>query len=120
MNIDDHDEAAQGYISYDDFTKVDIRVGEITKSESVPKSEKLLKLEVYFGPTIGHRIILASLAKSYDVAMLPGQLVLAVVNLAPRRMMGTESHGMILAAYREDGKLSLATCAGVPSGTQIG
>ena|ERR1700690_4006034 len=107
-------------IKYEDFAKVDIRAGEITKAEIVPKSNKLLKLEVYFGPEIGHRIILASLAKSYDVTMLHGQLVMAVVNLSPREIMGIVSHGMILAAYQEDGKLSLAACNGVPHGAQIG
>lgn len=120
MDIDAHDNAVHPQISYEDFTKVDIRCGMITKSEAVPKSEKLVKLEVYFGSEIGHRVILASLAKSYDVTLLQGLTVLAVVNLAPRKMMGTESHGMILAAYQEDGKLSLATCMGVPIGAQIG
>jgi methionyl-tRNA synthetase len=107
-------------ISYEDFVKVDIRSGTITEAKAVPKSEKLLELKVYFGSSIGHRTILASLAKSYDVTMIVGLSVLAVVNLAPRKMMGLESHGMILAGYGADGKLSLAICAGVPDGTQIG
>lgn len=120
LDIDTHDNAVPNYISYEDFSKVDIRAGTITKSELVPKSEKLLKLEVYFGEQIGHRVILASLAKSYDVTMIVGQNVLAVVNLAPRKIMGVESHGMILAAYRNDGKLALASCSEVPYGSQIG
>ena len=107
-------------ITYDYFSKLDIRAGHVTKAEAVPKSEKLLKLEVYFGPEIGHRTILASLAKSYDVVGLVGQNVLAVVNLAPRKIMGVESYGMVLAAYQDDGLLSLATCGGVPDGAQIG
>jgi methionyl-tRNA synthetase len=107
-------------ITFEDFVKVDIRSGHITKAELVPKSEKLLKLEIFFGPEIGHRTIMASLAKSYDVTMIVGLGVLAVVNLAPRKMMGVESHGMILAAYQEDGRLSLATCNGVPIGAKVG
>lgn len=107
-------------ISFEEFSKVDIRSGTITQVEAVPKSEKLLKLEVYFGPEIGHRCIMASLAKSYDMIGLVGQNVLAVVNLAPRKLMGVESYGMLLGAYGDDNKLYLATCNGVPHGAQIG
>jgi methionyl-tRNA synthetase len=108
-------------ITFDDFLKVDIRVGEITKSEAVPKSDKLVKLEVYFGSEIGYRTIMAGIAKSYHVEMLVGTRVLAVVNLAPRKMMGVESHGMLLAGHDPvTGTVTLATCMGVPWGERIG
>ncbi len=108
-------------ITYDDFTKLDIRVGTITASELVPKSEKLLKLQVYFGEVIGHRTIMAGIAKHFDVAAIVGTQVVAVVNLAPRKMMGVESHGMLLAGHNdESGTLSLVQCLGVPPGAQLG
>lgn len=106
-------------ITFDDFQKVDIRAGTIVDAEAVPKSEKLLKLQVYFGDQIGTRIIMAGIAKSYDHASIKGLRVLAVVNLAPRKMMGVESHGMLLAGSLSDG-ISLAQCLGVEDGTKIG
>jgi len=105
--------------TFDEFMKVDIRAGIITKSEPVPKSSKLLKLEVYFGPEIGHRTILSGIAKSYrgDVT---GLGVIAVVNLVPRQMMGYESHGMLLAGGHSNGEVTLIDCAGCEPGQRIG
>jgi methionyl-tRNA synthetase len=107
-------------ILFDDFLKVDIRSGTITKSERVEKSKKLLKLEVYFGPEIGHRTILAGIAKHYDADAIVGQRVAAVVNLAPREMMGHMSHGMLLAGQGEDGTVTLVQCFSVPDGARLG
>lgn len=104
--------------TFEDFMKVDIRTGVITKSEPVPKSNKLLKLEVYFGPEIGHRTILAGIAKSY-LGDVTGLSVIAVVNLAPRQMMGVESHGMLLAGGHSNGEVTLICGASEP-GTRIG
>lgn len=111
-------------IGFDDFLKVDIRVGEITKAEIVPKSEKLLKLEVYLGE-LGTRTIMAGIAKSYDVNGIVGQRCLVVVNLAPRKMMGVESHGMLLAGENPGEPdaprtVTLATCNSVRPGERIG
>ena len=106
-------------IQFADFLKVDIRSGTITKSERVEKSEKLLKLEIYFGGEIGHRTILAGLAKSYDVNGIVGQRVAAIVNLAPRKMMGHVSHGMVLAGQDENGTVTLVQCFSVPDGTRL-
>lgn len=103
-------------ITYEDFCKLDIRVGEITQIEEVPKSKKLSKLKVNFGVEIGERTILAGIAGRCGV---PGQRVLAVVNLAPRTMMGIESHGMLLAG-EDQTELYLASCGPVPPGTKIG
>ena len=112
-------------ITFDDFLKVDIRVGEITKAEIVPKSDKLLKLEVYLGE-LGTRTIMAGIAKSYHTDGIVGQRCLVVVNLTPRKMMGVESHGMLLAGELPDtigeGRrtVMLATCNAVKHGERIG
>lgn len=96
-------------ISFDDFIKADIRTGMIIKAERVPKSDKLLRLEVGFGP-LGTRTIVAGIGKSFEPEALLGFEVLAVVNLEPRKVFGIESHGMILAAAKLNGALALATC----------
>jgi len=78
----------------------------------------LLKLEVYLGE-LGTRTIMAGIAGSYDVAGVVGQRCLVVTNLAPRKMMGVESHGMLLAGVNpETGKVTLATIDSVPHGTR--
>ncbi len=105
-------------ITYDDFVKVDIRIGTVTKAEAIPKSKKLVKLEVSFGEET--RTILAGIAQSFSPETLPGTQVVAVLNLAPREMMGVMSHGMLLAAHGKDGGLFLASCAGAPDGAALG
>lgn len=105
-------------LPYDDFAKLDLRAGTVTKAEAVAKSKKLLRLEVSFGSE--SRVILAGVAENYSPEMILGNQVLAVLNLAPRTMMGIESHGMLLAGRRENGSLSLALCPGVPDGGDIG
>lgn len=84
-------------ITFEEFQKVDIRVGIILTAEAVPKSKKLLKFSVYLGPELSIRTILAGVATAYAPESLVGVKVLVVVNLAPRNMMGIESHGMLLA-----------------------
>lgn len=107
-------------ISFEDFAKVDLRIGTIFSAEKVPKSSKLLKLEVSFGP-IGNRIILAGVGESFDTAALIGRQIMAVLNLAPRKMMGIESHGMLLACKRPDGVLALMMpSACVDPGSEVG
>lgn len=83
-------------IDYEAFSKLDIRVGKVIFCENVPKSEKLLKLEVDFG-NIGKRQILTGLAKWYKPEDLNNKVMLFLVNLAPRKMMGLESQGMLLS-----------------------
>ncbi|WP_080057122.1 methionine--tRNA ligase [Spirosoma aerolatum] len=94
-------------ITYDDFAKMDIRVGTITEAERVPKSDKLLKLKVDDG--LGGRQILSGIAKHFAPEEVIGKQVTFLANLAPRKMMGLESQGMILMAEDRDGKLSLIT-----------
>ena len=92
-------------IVYDDFAKMDIRIGTITEAERVPKSDKLLKLRVDDG--FGGRQILSGIAKHFTPEELIGKQVTFLANLAPRKMMGHESAGMILMAEDRDGRLSL-------------
>jgi len=109
-------------IGFDDFEKVDIRAGLIMAAETVPKSEKLLRLQVDFGP-LGTRQVLAGIAKSYSVASLVGITAAFVVNLAPRKMMGLDSHGMILAGENlpATGGVTVALLSNaVCPGTRIG
>ena len=94
-------------ITYDDFAKMDIRVGTITEAERVPKSDKLLKLKVDDG--LGGRQILSGIAKHFSPEEVIGKQVTFLANLAPRKMMGLESQGMILMAEDRDGKLALIT-----------
>lgn len=90
--------------TFDDFVKMDIRVGTILEAEAMPKSDKLLKLKVDIGHSV--RTILSGIAKHYKPEQVVGQQVTVLVNLAPRKMMGTESEGMILMAENADGELS--------------
>jgi methionyl-tRNA synthetase len=92
-------------IVFDDFGKIDIRIGTVTAAEKMPKSDKLLKLTVNTGWET--RIILSGIAKHYTAEEMVGKQVTFVANLAPRKMMGTESQGMILMAEDQDGKLRL-------------
>ncbi|MDW3195560.1 MAG: methionine--tRNA ligase [Cytophagales bacterium] len=94
---------AKDEITYDDFMKMDIRVGEILEAEKVPKSNKLLKFKVDTG--IDQRTILSGVAKHFTPEEMIGKKVTVLVNLAPRKIMGVESQGMLLFAENEDGSL---------------
>ncbi len=95
-------------IEISDFAKVEMRVGTIKECVPVEGSEKLLKLKVDFGG-FGERQILSGIAKWYQPAELVEQQVLFVVNLAPRKMMGLESQGMIMAVDAGEEKPVLIT-----------
>ncbi len=88
-------------VTYNDFTKLDIRVGVIEAAEEVPKSRNLTKLMVDVGEDKPRQII-AGLKNDYSAADLVGRKVVVLVNLAPRKLMGLESQGMILAADVDD------------------
>lgn len=87
-------------ITYEDFDKIDFRVGMITACEAVKKSKKLLKLKVQIGQE--ERQILSGIAKHYQPEDLVGKSVVVVANLKPAKLMGQESQGMILAASDEN------------------
>jgi len=84
------------YITFDDFVKVDLRVAQILVAERIPKADKLLRLEVDLG--YEKRQILAGIAQYYEPKKLVGRKIVIVANLAPRKMRGLESNGMLLAA----------------------
>ena len=94
-------------ISIDDFCKVQLKVGEVIESNEVPKSKKLLRNVVRFGEE--ERVIFSGIKGSYAPGELVGKRVVVVYNLAPRKMMGEMSYGMILCAEDSDGKLSVLT-----------
>lgn len=90
-------------IVYDDFDKIDLRVGKVLEAERVPKADKLLKLTVDLG--FEQRTILSGIAEYYQPEELVGKLVTVVANLAPRKIRGIESQGMLLMAGNDFGKL---------------
>lgn len=90
-------------IAYEDFDKIDLRVGKVLAAERVPKADKLLKLTVDLG--FEQRTILSGIAEYYQPEDLVGKLVTVVANLAPRKIRGIESQGMLLMAGNDFGKL---------------
>ena len=90
-------------IQFDDFGKIDLRTGTITAAQRVPKADKLLQLEVDLG--FEKRIILSGIAMHFQPEEIIGKQVVVVANLAPRKMRGIDSNGMILMAEDEHGKL---------------
>ncbi|MBV6653016.1 MAG: methionine--tRNA ligase [Mameliella sp.] len=90
-------------IEFDDFTKLDLRTGTITAAEKIPKANKLLKLTVDLGNEV--RTVVSGIAKFYKPEELPGQGVVLVANLAPRKLRGVESQGMVLMAENSEGQL---------------
>jgi methionyl-tRNA synthetase len=98
-------EAVKSEIVYDDFGKLDLRIGTITSAEKVQKADKLLKLQVDLG--FETRTIVSGIAQHFTPEDLLNKQVIVVANLAPRKMRGIESQGMILTAEQPDGKLIL-------------
>ena len=94
-------------ISYDDFGKLDIRVGTVLECTKVPKADKLLQFLIDDG--LDKRTILSGIAKYYKPEELVGKQVCFIANLAPRKIRGIESQGMILSAENNDGNLSVVT-----------
>lgn len=106
-------------ITIDDFVKVDIRVGLVLSAEPVPKADKLLHLKVDIGEA-EPRTILAGIALAYKPEALVGRKICVVANLAPRKMRGIESNGMLLAASLEGGSPVLAAfLEEVPVGARL-
>ena len=98
-------------IQFEDFLKLDIRVGIVKACEKLKKSKKLLRFTLDDGSG-QDRIILSGIAQWYEPEQLVGTRVLFIANLAPRKIMGEESHGMILSAVNYDGNLSVTTTLG--------
>jgi methionyl-tRNA synthetase len=107
-----------GKITIDDFAKVELRVGQVKVAEKVKGADKLLRLEVDLGTEV--RQVVAGIAESYAPELLVGRKVVIVANLAPRKLRGLESNGMIVAASPEGGKAVLAGfLEDVPVGTRL-
>jgi methionyl-tRNA synthetase len=105
-------------ISIDEFGKVDLRVARVVQCEQVPKSNKLLRLQVEIGPE--RRQVVAGIAQHYRPEELVGKSIVVVFNLQPARLMGQESQGMLLAASDGSGKLVVLTPAGeIGSGSVV-
>ncbi len=99
--------AAKDEISYDDFSKMDMRIAKILSAERVPKTDKLIKLELETG--IDKRTVVSGIAEHFKPEDLPGKQVTILANLAPRKIRGIESHGMVLLAEDSSGKLIFIT-----------
>jgi methionyl-tRNA synthetase len=105
-------------ISIDDFAKIELRVGVVKVAERVPKADKLLRLEIDIGTEV--RQVLAGIAEAYAPETLVGRKVVIVANLAPRKLRGMESNGMIVAASLEGGRPVLASfLEDVPVGARL-
>ncbi len=106
------------HITIDDFAKVELRVAQVLVAERIPKADKLLRLEVDLG--YEKRQILAGIAQHYEPEKLIGRKIVIVANLAPRKMRGLESNGMLLAASLPDGAPVLASfLEEVPLGARL-
>ena len=112
-------EPEKDQISFDDFTKLDIRVGTILEAEKMPKTKKLLKLKVDTGLDV--RTIVSGIAESFTAEEVVGKRVSVLVNLAPRALRGVESQGMILMTEDESGNLVFVNpdIEGIDNGLKI-
>ena len=88
-------------VTFDDFSKIDFRVGRVIKAENINGADTLIRLRVDFGP-LGEKVVLSGIKKWYKPEDLEGKDYVFVVNLEPRKMMGEESQGMIVAAEDEE------------------
>lgn len=104
-------------LSFEDFRKIELRIGKIVSAEKVEKSDKLLKLKVDFGQE--SRQIVSGIAKEYSTEDLVGKSFVFITNLEPRSIMGQESQGMILAADLEGEAVLLQPMKEIPAGTTI-
>lgn len=111
--------AAKEEISFDDFTKIDLRVATILEAEKVEKADKLLKFKVDTG--VDTRTVVSGVAEHFSPEELIGKQVMILLNLAPRKIRGIESQGMFLLTEKPDGKLTFVTPdEAVKNGVQIG
>ncbi len=109
--------AAAGEITIDDFSKIDLRVATVVAAERVPKTDKLIKLQVKIGDE--ERTIVSGIAQHYEPENLIGKNVIVIANLKPAKLRGIESRGMVLAASDGEGNLVLADAPGIASGSKV-
>ncbi len=99
---------AMELITYDDFAKVEFRVGEILEAKTVEKSEKLIRMVVDFGKEFGKKIVFSGIRKWYEPEQLLNKKTVFIVNMAAKKIMGEESQAMIFAAEDEaEDKISI-------------
>lgn len=106
-------------IQYEDFAKLDIRIGKVIAAEMVPETDKLIKCTIDFGE-MGERIIVSGIAEWKKPEDLVGKQLPYIVNLAPRLLRGVESQGMLLATHAPEGIALLAPDIEVVPGTKVG
>ena len=94
--------AVEDLLDYSEFARLKLRIARIEAAEALPKSKKLVKLQIDLGPQLGRRQILAGILQHYAPESLVGRKIVVVTNLKPARLMGEESQGMLLAAASED------------------
>ncbi len=109
---------APAKITYEDFKKVEIRVGKVLSAEKIPETDKLLKLSVDFAEAVPRQIVSGIATYFPDPAVLVGKKCMFVTNLEPRMIKGFESNGMLFAVSTDAGAFSLLEAQGdIPPGT---
>ena len=105
------------YISYDDFSKLDLRVAKIISTEKIPEKSRIIKGTISLGDE--ERDVIIGGAQIYEPEDLVGKLVIVIANLEPKKMAGVESNAMLLAADIDDKPFWLTVSEDVPEGTKI-
>ena len=105
------------YVSYDDFSKLDLRVAKITSTEKIPEKSRIIKGTISLGDE--ERDVIIGGAQFYEPEDLVGKLVIVIANLEPKKMAGVESNAMLLAADIDDKPFWLTVSEDVPEGTKI-
>ena len=110
---------APAQITIDEFMKIQLKTAKIISAERVPKSEKLLKLQVSLGEGTEQRQIVAGIGKKYEPEALIGKTIVIVANLKPAKLMGIESQGMVLAAGDSEVRGLVTILEEVDPGTKV-
>ncbi len=105
------------YVSYDDFSKLDLRVAKIISTEKIPEKSRIIKGTISLGDE--ERDVIIGGAQFYEPEDLVGKLVIVIANLEPKKMAGVESNAMLLAADIDDKPFWLTVSEDVPEGTKI-
>ena len=111
--------AAPAQITIDEFMKIQLKTAKVITAERVPKSEKLLKLQVSLGEGTEQRQIVAGIGKKYEPEALIGKTIVIVANLKPAKLMGIESQGMVLAAGDSEVRGLITLLEDVEPGTKV-
>lgn len=110
---------AMELINYDDFAKVEFRIGEIKEAQAVEGSEKLIRLVVDFGKELGERIVFSGIRKWYQPEELINKKTVFVVNMVPKKIMGEESQAMIFGAENGDDMSILLLDKDLDNGSKV-